>query len=136
MKAHEEPVQDTTHRPYTESKERAVKFNFIDQTDGYKGLAYAILLMAISDGCDGTWLQAIADAYEIQVPEGMLFKTPVKEVCSDGKSGFFIVDQEPSKKRRKLVFKSRWIEGFRLDPAQFSCRMNSHEQTKTHSFSM
>ena len=61
---------------YEESPARRCVFSIETYTGGAKGLAYAILLRAIEDGCDPRWLHEIADAYGIQLPPEMLNHTP------------------------------------------------------------
>ena len=51
-----------------------------NSTPGYKGLAYAILLMAVHDGCCSRWLGEIAIGYGIELPTGMFDKTPANRI--------------------------------------------------------
>jgi hypothetical protein len=47
-----------------------------ESSHGCDGIALAVLLLAVKDGCNGEWLEEIAAFYEIAVPEGMLRRVP------------------------------------------------------------
>jgi hypothetical protein len=61
---------------YTEDPDRRCVFSIETFSGGAKGLAYAVLLRAVEDGCDAHWLQEIADAYGIVMPDEVLGRTP------------------------------------------------------------
>lgn len=74
-----------------------------------------MLLRAIEDGCNKEWLRQIAHAYGIEVPEGMLDKTPIRRLAIDTQTEcYFDVEKNPLKKRRARKFKTLWIEGLTI----------------------
>lgn len=91
---------------------RTVNVSFLDHTPGVKGLAFAILLRAVEDGCNREWLEEIAEAYEIELPEEFFAKAPVRNLAFDVSAERYVdVDKNPGVKRKKRKFKTLWMEG-------------------------
>ena len=91
---------------------RKVNVSFLAHTPGVKGLAFAILLRAVEDGCNREWLEEIADAYEIDLPEKLFAKAPVRNLAFDVSVERYVdVDKNPKAKRKKRKFKTLWLEG-------------------------
>ena len=81
-----------------------------DVTPGYKGLAYAVLLMAVADGCSAKWLKDIAEFYHIEAPAKLLDKKPIPLVAIADRTGDFYnpVDQPHRRKARRNML-SPWL---------------------------
>ena len=91
---------------------RKVNVSFLAHTPGVKGLAFAILLRAVEDGCNREWLEEIAEAYEIDLPEKFFAKAPVRNLAFDVSVERYVdVDKNPKAKRKKRKFKTLWLEG-------------------------
>ena len=91
---------------------RTVSVSFLGHSQGVKGLAFAVLLRAVEDGCNREWLEEIADAYEIDLPEKLFAKAPVRNLAFDVSVERYVdVDKNPKAKRKKRKFKTLWLEG-------------------------
>lgn len=56
--------------------EREVTFLNSTTTDGLEGLAWAILLQAVADGCNPDWLAELAEYYQIQINTDLFYRRP------------------------------------------------------------
>lgn len=76
---------DNTPLPpgYSYRPNRRVTFHDAIPTDGLRGLAWAILLSAVADGCNPRWLAELADYYQIEVNPEMFYRQPAKGVLQD-----------------------------------------------------
>lgn len=95
---------------------RTVNVSFIDHTSGVKGLAFAVLLRAVEDGCNREWLEEIAYAYEIDLPDRIFDKAPARNLAFDASVERYVdADKNPNAKRKKRKFKTMWLEGLNPD---------------------
>lgn len=59
---------------------RKVRFSFDHVTPGYRGLAWAVFLKGLEDGCNQEWLRDIVRYYDINFDEKLLNRLPVNKV--------------------------------------------------------
>jgi len=91
---------------------RTVNVSFLDHTPGVKGLSFAILLRAVEDGCNREWLEEIAEAYEIDMPENFFAKAPVRNLAFDVSVERYVdVDKNPKAKAQEAEVQTLWLEG-------------------------
>lgn len=84
-------MQDDLPLPpgYTTSEDRKVDFLLPETSEGPKGLAFAVLLMAVADGCNPKWLEEIADFYQIPIDPKILYRMPhARSYIKDAKGRF------------------------------------------------
>ena len=95
---------------------RTVNVSFIGHTSGVEGLAFAVLLRAVEDGCNIGWLEKIAYAYEIDLPDCVFDNVPARNLAFDASVGCYVdADKNPNAKRKKRKFKTLWLEGLNQD---------------------
>jgi hypothetical protein len=51
-----------------------------NSTPGYRGLAWAVMLMAVHDGCCARWLREIACGYALELPETIFDGIPANRI--------------------------------------------------------
>jgi len=71
---------------YTEESSRRCVFIVETFSPGYQGLAWAILLRAIEDGCNANWLMWICHFYGIDVDDKLFDRHPYSRVQRDMKT--------------------------------------------------
>jgi hypothetical protein len=74
---------------------RAVEIT-MPRLQGVKGLGMAVLIRAVGDGCNCEWLERIARAYEIEVPDGMLRRRPRYVTQTANGKGYEPQEDRPS----------------------------------------
>ncbi len=93
---------------YEERPERRCVFALETMSGGYKGLAFAILLRAVEDGCNADWMKEIAEAYEVELPRGLLDRKPSTRVIMDKSFTRYVsIDVDRSGKKPLLS----WADG-------------------------
>ena len=85
---------------YLEDPARCCAVKVEGITAGPTGLAWAILLRAVQDGCNSEWMKEIAEAYDLDLPEKMLDRTPSTRAVLD-----------KAKKNAKYISIDRNLEG-------------------------
>lgn len=87
---------------YTFEEHRHTDFLTSERSDGLEGLAWAVLLTAVSDGCCPMWLKEVAEFYQLNFDHRLLYRRPIASVVQrDEKSGYKAVAK--SKLNSKLV---------------------------------
>lgn len=95
-----EPVYDSDDDPplpfgYKFEEHRHTDFLTSDRSSGLEGLAWAVLLTAVSDGCCPMWLKEIAEFYQIDCDHRILYRRPIAPVIQrDDKVGYKAVAKE------------------------------------------
>jgi hypothetical protein len=87
---------------YSRDPKRKCVFSIETFTGGVKGLAYAVLLQAIGDGCDPDWLHEIATAYGIDLPPELLDHIPSRCVRLNLSTGRLMA-VDGGEKRGRLI---------------------------------
>lgn len=87
---------------YTFESHRHTDFLTSERSSGLDGLAWAVLLTAVSDGCCPLWLREIAEFYQLEFDHRILYRRPIAAVVQrDDKSGYKAVAK--AKLNSKLV---------------------------------
>lgn len=100
-----DPTVDEMPLPqgYTTSDARKVDFIIPETSDGLQGLAWAVLMMAVADGCNPKWLEEIVDFYQIPVDPKLMYRMPHgKSFVKDSKGRFVRYND-----MRKIVKRTR-----------------------------
>ena len=79
---------------YSCREDRKVAFLNSTASDGLKGLAWAVLLQAVADGCNPAWLAQLAAYYHIEVRPELFFRHPVSTAVVRSKQGAFVRSQD------------------------------------------
>lgn len=88
---------------YTDDS-RKCRFSLDYVTPGYRGLAWAVLLKAIEDGCSREWLLDIVRYYDISLDDELLSRLPANKIKVNGPSREMIgIHFEHSDVRRKSL---------------------------------
>jgi hypothetical protein len=89
---------------YYTDKARMCRFSLDYVTPGYRGLAWAVLLKAIEDGCSRDWLLDIVRYYDIHLDDELLSRLPANKIKVNGPSREMIgIRFETSDVRRKAL---------------------------------
>jgi hypothetical protein len=59
---------------------RKCRFSMDYVTPGYQGLAWAVLLKALEDGCSQDWIEDIVEFYDINISKDMLKRLPANKI--------------------------------------------------------
>lgn len=87
---------------YTFEEHRHTDFLTSERSDGLEGLAWAVLLTAVSDGCCPLWTKEIAEFYQLNFDHRILYRRPIAAVVQrDDKSGYKAVAK--AKLNSKLI---------------------------------
>jgi hypothetical protein len=97
---------------YYEDPARRCTFTLEKSSSDYKGLAFAIFLRAIEDGCNPDWLKQLADFYEIRVPLEILDRTPNTRVKMNQRLSSFVSIETVRVCRAPLL---SWEDGYRIN---------------------
>ena len=107
---------------------RRVDVSISHRTPGYQGLALAVVLDAVANGCNADWVAHLCDFYQVDLPRSSLERAPLREVRVDNRNQqFFDPSKHPSRVRVKNHKYSPWIRDLDL-------RLISREAMKTLTF--
>lgn len=87
---------------YTKRASRKIEFLSSDTASGLEGLAWAILLTAVADGCNPKWLEEIATYYQVSADRELLYRHPVSKGVSKNNAGEFIRSNDLTTKVRRV----------------------------------
>ena len=59
---------------------RKCRFSMDYVTPGYQGLAWAVLLKALEDGCSQDWIEDIVEFYDINISKDLLKRLPANKI--------------------------------------------------------
>lgn len=83
---------------------RKCRFSLDYVTPGYRGLAWAILLKAIEDGCSKEWLIDIVKYYDIDLDPELLERLPANKIKVNSMTSEMIgIHFTPSRIKRKSL---------------------------------
>lgn len=89
---------------YYIDEHRKCRFSVDYVTPGEKGLAWAILLKAIEDGCSRDWLRDIVRYYGIDFDEALLDRQPANKIKLNNRTSEMLgIQYSHHKDRQKLV---------------------------------
>lgn len=102
-----DPTQDDLPLPpgYTTIEDRKVDFLLPESTEGVKGLAFAVLLMAVSDGCNPRWLEEIAEYYQVPVDPKILYRMPHSKSYIKDSKGRFVKENDLTANIKRVKIK-------------------------------
>jgi hypothetical protein len=85
------------------SPERKCRFSIDYVTPGAQGLAWAILLKAVEDGCSKEWLVAIVQYYGIDFDEKLFERLPMNKIKMMNKNHEMIGIQFSAPKEKECL---------------------------------
>ena len=113
-----DPTVDDTPLPpgYTTSEDRKVDFIIPETSDGLQGIAWAVLMMAVADGCNPKWLEEIADFYQIPIDAKLMYRMPHGKSFVKDSKGRFVRENDMRKIVKRAKVKDDIVKNLDIPP--------------------